>query len=406
MTKVINDPVHGHIMFGAKVMRIVDTQEFQRLRDLKQLGLTQYVFPGATHTRFEHCLGVAHLAGKLAKRLMLDQPELNLTQHHCELVEIAGLVHDLGHGPFSHCFEGFINIARENVHFEHEEMSCALFEKLVKENNIDMSDEDIRQVQAYVIGERDDTSPYAFLSDIVSNKRNSVDVDKFDYLERDCYYCGIKMSFDCSRLMMFSRVIDNEICYPSKEIYSLYEMFHMRYTMHKQVYSHKVSQALEYMIVDIFILADSVLHISQSIDSPSEYCRFSDSLLSLIEMSQDPRLVEAQKLIKRIRQRDLYKLALEALISKEWNRPTPTEDDIVNASSGHLVKSDLILKERKINYALKDQNPVDNISFFYAKEENPKKFHIGKAHVSLMISDVFEEHYVRLMCHEHDVQIL
>lgn len=93
MGKTINDPVHGHMFLGDHLMQVVDTPQFQRLRDLKQLGTTHFVFPGASHTRFEHSLGVAFLAGKWVHRLGTHQPELQITPRDRRLVELAGLCH-------------------------------------------------------------------------------------------------------------------------------------------------------------------------------------------------------------------------------------------------------------------------------------------------------------------------
>ena len=108
--KVINDPVHGHIEIPDYCLEVVDTPHFQRLRDLKQLGASYLVFPGASHNRFEHSLGVSYLAGKLVSRLQAQQPELGITRHDLKLTQLAGLCHDLGHGPFSHAFEQWASL--------------------------------------------------------------------------------------------------------------------------------------------------------------------------------------------------------------------------------------------------------------------------------------------------------
>jgi hypothetical protein len=113
--KIFNDPIHGHIELDPLCVRIVDTPQFQRLRYIKQLGGVYFVFPGASHNRFEHSLGVCYLAGRLVGTLNKRQPELNITEQDILCVKIAGLCHDLGHGPFSHLFDSlFIPRVRQD----------------------------------------------------------------------------------------------------------------------------------------------------------------------------------------------------------------------------------------------------------------------------------------------------
>ena len=100
------DPVHGHIELPKYLMRIINTRQFQRLRNLMQLGVSSYVFPTGTHKRFEHSIGTSYLALKVAKKLKKKQPELGITERDVQCVAIAGLCHDLGHGPYSHLFDG------------------------------------------------------------------------------------------------------------------------------------------------------------------------------------------------------------------------------------------------------------------------------------------------------------
>nr|XP_020444915.1 deoxynucleoside triphosphate triphosphohydrolase SAMHD1-like [Monopterus albus] len=114
--KVFNDPIHGHVELHPLLIKIIDTPQFQRLRYIKQLGGTYFVFPGASHNRFEHSIGVGYLAGQLVQALNAKQPELLISHRDILCVQIAGLCHDLGHGPFSHTFDAtFLPKARPDT---------------------------------------------------------------------------------------------------------------------------------------------------------------------------------------------------------------------------------------------------------------------------------------------------
>jgi HD superfamily phosphohydrolase len=182
-----------------------------------------------------------------------------------QCVKVAGLCHDLGHGPFSHVFDNqFMARVRPDLRWSHERASAQMLELLVSDNGIELARADVEFIQDLILGEprpscTDARARKGYLFDIVANKRNSVDVDKFDYIQRDCYNVGIKSSLDALRLIHFTRVLDNQICFNQKEVFNLYELFHTRYSLFKRVYTHKVSQAIEYMIVDALVAADPFL---------------------------------------------------------------------------------------------------------------------------------------------------
>ena len=137
--KSIKIPVHGLVEIPELCMKIIDTPEFQRLRFLKQCGFVDYVYPVATHTRLEHSIGTCYLAGLLAKRLQEVHPEHKITSSDILQVQVCALVHDLGHGPFSHSFERFIEKINSKkkiqIHFNHEEMSKELFKVLINKSS-------------------------------------------------------------------------------------------------------------------------------------------------------------------------------------------------------------------------------------------------------------------------------
>ena len=189
MSKTFNDPVHGHIELSSLACRVIDTPQFQRLRDISQLGGVYFVFPGAASKRFEHSLGVAHLAKSFLLQLKKAQPELSISDQDVLCVELAGLCHDIGHGPFSHLFDGrFLPQVLGDHDFAHEHASIAIFELLIKENNLmpffeaeGLGQQDIHFVQELILGDAEEAPPgfewigrgedKTFLYDIVANKR-------------------------------------------------------------------------------------------------------------------------------------------------------------------------------------------------------------------------------------------
>ena len=171
--KVIKDPVHDYIELHPAAVLIVDTPEFQRLRDLGQLGGVYYVFAGATGKRFEHSLGVAHLARCFVRQLRQRQPELAITDADELCVHLAGLCHDLGHGPFSHLFDGrFIHEIRARADpplppWDHEHASVAMLDHLIAANGLGdtlleehgLTPHDVHFIQELVLGAESDAPP-------------------------------------------------------------------------------------------------------------------------------------------------------------------------------------------------------------------------------------------------------
>ncbi|KAM9121212.1 deoxynucleoside triphosphate triphosphohydrolase SAMHD1 isoform 4-T4 [Pangshura tecta] len=340
--KVFNDPIHGHIEIHPLLVRIIDTPQFQRLRYIKQLGGTYYVFPGASHNRFEHSLGVGYLAGCLVRALHERQPELEINQRDILCVQIAGLCHDLGHGPFSHMFDGrFIPLARPGLKWKHETASVQMFEHLITSNGLEkvMEDygfvlkEDMDFIKEQIGGPLDTTPcrglwPYrgrpeekSFLYEIVANKRNGIDVDKWDYFARDCHHLGIQNNFDYKRFLKFARVCEvknkKHICTRDKEVGNLYDMFHTRNCLHRRAYQHKVGNIIETMITDAFLKADPYIKIegtggkhykiSTAMEDMEAYTKLTDNIFLEILYSSNKELAEAREILRKIELRDLYK---------------------------------------------------------------------------------------------------
>ncbi|KAL3656705.1 hypothetical protein V7S43_018369 [Phytophthora oleae] len=384
----------------------MDTPQFQRLRDLKQLGTLYYVFPGASHNRFEHSLDVSFLSGQTVERFRQQQPELELTQRDARLLSAAGLLHDLGHGPFSHVFEHEfmprVAAARgygsEAPPYHHEDMSLRMIEYMVDDNNIDLERDDVRFIQQLIVGAKEThkgnrVDSRGYLYEIVANGRNCIDVDKFDYLARDMLNLfGLRKVFDFSRLTMFNRVIGNEICYHTSVNLDIYDMFQQRYQMHKQIYNHRKGKAVEFMICDAMLLADKELGISAATQTPEDFQFLTDHIVHSIEASKPDTLAEARALLKRMRRRELYEFIDEYLLPPDLMSRIPrfTAEELATQTSLDgvtLDPEDIIVSDGRLNYNFKDRNPVDNVSF-YASSDLNNKFHIPK--------EEFEERIIRI----------
>ena len=250
MSRNINCPLHGFVSLTPLMCSIVDTPEFKRLHNLRQLGVTYTVYPSANHTRFEHSLGVAHLAKVLIKSLQTHQPELNISDKDVELVQIAGLVHDIGHGPFSHLYDDlFIGEGQQ----EHEARGITIFKKLVRDHNIGLTTDEVLMITNMI--EPCGDLRYNFMYQIVANKICSIDVDKIDYIQRDSYHIGFGLSEKYERLLTMCRVVNFEgnsvLAWPEKLQDEILSLFQTLYRLHRKVYTHHTVKAAEYIIEDI-----------------------------------------------------------------------------------------------------------------------------------------------------------
>ncbi|XP_052062384.1 deoxynucleoside triphosphate triphosphohydrolase SAMHD1-like isoform X2 [Mytilus californianus] len=441
--KVFNDPVHGHMEIHPLCVKIIDTPQFQRLRYIKQLGACYFVYPGAGHNRFEHCIGVCHLAGQLARTLKKRQPELDITNKDVLCVEIAGLCHDLGHGPFSHLFDGkFIPTVRPKLKWKHEDASVIMFDYLIKENELreeferfGLTEQDITFVKEQIAGplkKNKNEWPYqgreekkGFLYEIVANKRNGIDVDKWDYFARDCHGLGIKNNFDHHRFMKFSRVLNVDgtlqICSRDKEADTLYSMFQIRATLHRRAYQHRVCNAIETMITDAFIHADKkgiipgkdgkLVRLSECIDDPVAYTSLNDSIFHVILMSTDKELAKSREILQRIQRRQLYKCVGETTPTegKTKDDVSKIKEEIMSCieeeSCDMLRPNDLVVHLVYLDYGMKTENPIKNVRF-YNKNDVTKAVILDKHHVSLMLPGVFAEQLIRLYCKKTDEESL
>lgn len=236
--KIINDPVFGFIKLPKGLLyNLVQHPHMQRLSRIKQLGLASMVYPGAQHTRFQHSLGAFHLMGEAIQQLT-SKGNLILDQE-AEAVQAAILLHDIGHGPFSHVLE---NTLVDGV--SHEEISLLLMEQINQEMNgqLDLA------IQIFK-----DEYPKKFLHQLLSSQ---LDMDRLDYLRRDSFYTGVSEgNIGSARIIKMLGVKDDHLVMEAKGIYSIENFLVNRRLMYWQVYLHKTSVTSEKMLISALLRA-------------------------------------------------------------------------------------------------------------------------------------------------------
>jgi len=232
--KIFNDPVHGFIAIPNELtFDIIEHPFFQRLRRIRQLGLTPLVYPGALHTRFQHALGAMHLMGMAVDTLRQKGNEISQTEE--DAVVLAILLHDIGHGPYSHSLENSIVDG-----LTHEELSLMFMSRLNEQFDGRLTD---------AISIFKDTYPKRFLHQLVSSQ---LDTDRLDYLKRDSYFTGVSEGvINTDRIIAMLNVKDDELVIEAKGIFTIEKFIMARRFMYWQVYFHKTVVAAEQMLIHI-----------------------------------------------------------------------------------------------------------------------------------------------------------
>ena len=314
----IRDPIHGLIELSRKELAIINTRAFQRLRRIRQLAMAFLVYPGALHTRFDHSIGVMHIAGRICDRLKQCR---EITSKERKRVRLAALLHDIGHGPFSHVSEHLLD-----QHAQDETTGESPQEKIHEKLTIDIvkNDLELRRIlttkeREFIVEMIEGDSRRDFRRDIVSS---DLDADKMDYLVRDSYFAGVKYGmYDLDKIIESCRVYrtrdESFLAISDQAIYALEQLLLARHHMTQQVYRHRVRSISDAMIIRGIELA--IRDNDRELKRLYQYKRTPEFVETYMK-HHDERLIDyvrssssrkAREIFDRLHGRNLFKMISE-----------------------------------------------------------------------------------------------
>ncbi|WOC52773.1 phosphohydrolase [Bergeyella porcorum] len=268
--KIINDPVHGFIKIPFEILfDVIEHPYFQRLRRIGQTGLLNLIFPGATHTRFHHAIGAMHLMFTALETLKLKGVKISKEEEQAAMLAI--LMHDIGHGPFSHALE---NMLMEDWH--HEKLSLLLMNQL---------NEEFRGELSMAIEMFQGKYHRQFFNQLISSQ---LDVDRMDYLKRDSFFTGVSEgNVNTERIISMLNVSDDALVVDAKGIYSIENYLIARMLMYWQVYYHKTAALAEYALVKVLGRAKELTLSGVSLPAPEHLSYFLQKNKTAVATQED-----------------------------------------------------------------------------------------------------------------------
>lgn len=301
----IIDPIHDFIRVYDYELPIIDNPLFQRLRRIKQLSGAHLTYPAAQHSRFEHSLGVLHIASQAG--FALNEKEF-LNSDDVQILRLAGLLHDIGHGPFSHLFEEII----QEKKISHEDYGKKIILNSEIGDTLSKTGFDKKLVAKIAFGE----SKFQYLNEIVSG---ALSADMMDYLLRDGYFTGAEHAkVDHKRITQSFNIHKKKLALERSALYSFESMMHSRYQMFKAVYFHKTVRASEVMLIEALRLSDDEFGFT-TFDT-NEFVNLTDEyVLSTLISSKSPKLKRARQFVEDYQNRRLLKCVFERIITNQTN---------------------------------------------------------------------------------------
>ncbi len=321
----IKDPLYGYIRLTETEKRIIDTKPVQRLRRIKQLSGAEYVYPAANHTRFEHVLGTMYLAGILTETL-----PVGLSNDEIEMLKIAALLHDVGHGPFSHVFDQFLI---RHYRKTHEDMTSRIIASSEVKDILEDSGFNPSDLAKLSVGKLHDHKR-PFFDQMISS---TVDVDKMDFVPRDSYHTGAGYGHaDVFRLIYTMDVYEGNLAVDATALATLETFLLARLESFRAIYFHRASRAVQLMLVKALDLARDDIGILE-FKTPDEYLRLDDYTV----WSTLKRCKDSKQILENIESRYLLKCAFEKTF---FTRDETVTSLFTNEAVRHQIETEIARK--------------------------------------------------------------
>ena len=310
----IIDPIHDFIRVYDHELAIIDNPIFQRLRRIRQLSGAHLTYPAAQHTRFEHSLGVMHIASQAGHAL---HEKGILKSDDIETLRLSGLLHDIGHGPFSHLFEEII----QEKKISHEDFGREIILKSEIGDSLSKNGFDKKLITKIAFGD----SKFQYMNEIVSG---ALSADMMDYLLRDGYFTGAEHArIDHKRITQSLDVHKKKLALERSALYSFESMMHSRYQMFKAVYFHKTVRAAEVMLLEALRLSDDEFGFTNF--NVNEFVNLTDEyVLSTLISSKSSKLKRARQLAEDYQNRKLLKCVFERILTGKANLKKIRTDEL------------------------------------------------------------------------------
>jgi len=370
--KIINDPIYGFVKLDKGIITdLIDHPYFQRLRKISQLGLSYLVYPGAHHTRFQHAIGCIFLMNKAIRQIRNKGHEITDTE--AEALKIAILLHDIGHGPFSHALEHSIA-----SNLSHEHLSFLFMQRLNEQFDGKLS---------LAIEIFKNSYPKKFLHQLVSSQ---LDVDRLDYLKRDSFFSGVtEGNIGTDRIINMLDVVNDNLVVEEKGIYSIEKFLIARRLMYWQVYLHKTVVSSENMLIKVLQRAKELINTKKEIYASPSLSLFLNNNYTLADFDTKPQLLNA---FAELDDFDIYSCL------KYWKNNA----DFVLSSLSNMILNRKLLKIKVQNTEFnitgieierKKIQEYFNISekeaeyFFFSDKVSNSTYNIEKANINILMKN-------------------